>query len=153
MGRGHSPGGVCALNARFIDGAPPGLPAPQERPGRIEYLYLTEDEKPVVDALDRAIDNLPPLTRLRCRNPQTKEVAGKTRIHYPHVDYDERTPPTEREAWLMCQTKGVRCPVAAQCLAAGLAIKAPGGVWGGRVLVDGQDYYGSKTRKKEEKLG
>lgn len=57
------------------------------------------------------------------------------------MDYDERVPPTEQEADLMCRTKGVMCPVAKYCNALGLALAAPTGVWGGRVLVDGQDYY------------
>ena len=69
-------------------------------------------------------------------------------MHYAHMDYDERTPPTEAQAKLMCKTSGRMCPVAAQCLKLGLAIEASQGVWGGRVLVDGEDYY-----NKEEMNG
>jgi len=49
----------------------------------------------------------------------------------------------------MCRTSGQMCPIAAQCLKLGLAIEAPQGVWGGRVLVDGKDYY----KNKEETNG
>jgi len=130
---------------QFVEGFEPER-SPQERPGRIEYLYLTEEQKPVVDALDRAIDNLPQFTRLRCRSPEMKTIHGEEKLVFPHVDYDERTPPSEREADLMCRTNGIMCPVAAQCFASGLVQDADG-VWGGRVLVDGKDYY------KKEKNG
>lgn len=97
--------------------------------------------------MNDAIDDLPPLSRLRCQNPEIRKTGGKEVAYFPHMDYDERTPPTEKEADLMCRTSGRKCPVAAQCLALGLAIAAPQGVWGGRVLVDGKDYY--KHNKEE----
>lgn len=121
----------------------------QERPGRIDYLYLTAPEKRAVEALDDAIDDLPPLTRLRCRTPEIKEENGRQIIHFPHMDFDERTPPTENEADLMCKTSGRMCPVAATCLKLGLAIEADHGVWGGRVLVDGEDYYQHKEETND----
>lgn len=49
----------------------------------------------------------------------------------------------------MCRTSGVMCPVAAQCLALGLALEAPGGVWGGRVFVDGEDYYQHNEKENQ----
>lgn len=60
------------------------------------------------------------------------------------MDYDERTPPTEEEADLLCKTSGEPCPLAAYCLQLGLALEAPVGVWGGRVLVDGKEYHSNK---------
>lgn len=60
------------------------------------------------------------------------------------MDYDERIPPTEEEADLLCRTRGVMCPLAEQCNALGRALNAPVGVWGGRVLIDGEDYYEKK---------
>jgi hypothetical protein len=78
---------------------------------------------------------------VRCQIPSIKESHGKKIEYYHHIDYDERTPPSELQADLMCRTKGVMCPLAKECLALGLAIEAPNGVWGGRTLVDGKDYY------------
>jgi hypothetical protein len=98
--------------------------------------------------MNESIDNLPPFVRLRCQNPQIIRVRGKQVAYFQHMDYDERTPPTENEADLMCRTKGVMCPLAEQCLKLGLTLDAQTGVWGGRVLVDGKDYY-----KKEETHG
>ena len=97
--------------------------------------------------MNDAIDDLPPFTRLRCQNPQIREIRGKEVAYFEHADYDERTPPTEREADLMCRTAGVMCPLAKYCLKLGLALEADQGVWGGRVLVDGKDYY---ARQMEE---
>ena len=119
---------------------------PQERPGRIEYLYLTEEQKREVDEMNRQIDELEG-ERLRCQAPQVRQGKDRTLVYFPHTDYDERTPPTEAEADLMCKTRGVKCPLAAQCLRLGQAV-GDHGVWGGRVLVDGTDYY-----KKEETHG
>lgn len=70
--------------------------------------------------------------------------------YYEHIDYDERTPPTEKEADLMCRTAGVMCPLAAYCLKLGLALEADQGVWGGRVLVDGKDYYARQTEETND---
>lgn len=127
---------------KFVPGVPePGQTVYGERPGRIEYLYLTARQKNAVRLLNDAIDELPPLTRLRCQVPVIKEQHGKTIEYYAHTDYDERTPPTERQAELMCKTNGIVCPVAELCNALGNAIEAPVGIWGGRVLVDGEDYY------------
>lgn len=117
------------------------MPAPQERPGRIEYLYLTEDQRVEVDAMNEAIDSLPPLVRLRCQVPDLRVKDGRQIAYYQHTDYDERTPPTERQADLMCRSSGKMCPLAEQCLKLGLSLEASGGVWGGRTLVDGKDYY------------
>lgn len=119
----------------------------QERPGRIEYLYLTEGQKVAVEQMNDAVDDLPPLTRLRCQNPELRTVRGKEVAYFQHMDYDERTPPAEQEADLMCRTSGRKCPVAEQCLNMALALEADHGVWGGRVLVDGEDYY--KPTKEE----
>lgn len=91
--------------------------------------------------MNDAIDELPPLVRLRCQNPQIKKTKSRNVAYYQHVDYDERTPPTEKEADLMCRTAGRKCPLVEQCLKLGLALEADQGVWGGRVLVDGKDYY------------
>lgn len=91
--------------------------------------------------MNDAIDDLPPLTRLRCQTPQIRDENGKAVAYFQHMDYDERTPPTEAEASLMCKTSGRMCPLAAQCLKLGLALEADLGVWGGRTLVDGEDYY------------
>ena len=142
-------GGVREIGVTFIEGDPPpiGSTQQQERPGRIEYLYLTEEQKIATDKMNDAIDELPPFTRLRCQNAQTREKDGKTFAYYEHMDYDERTPPTEKEADLMCRTAGVMCPLAEYCLNLGLALGASQGVFGGRVLVDGKDYY---ARNKEE---
>lgn len=100
--------------------------------------------------MNDAIDDLPPLTRLRCQNPTVRKTGGKEVAYFEHMDYDERTPPTEREANLMCKTSGRMCPLAAQCLRLGLALEADHGVWGGRTLVDGRDYY---KQNKEETNG
>lgn len=100
------------------------------------------------EGLNRAIDNLPAYERLRCRNPQLKNTHGRPTLYFPHMDYDERIPPTEEDADRMCRTAGVMCPIAQQCLALGLALRAPSGVWGGRVLVDGEIY---RTNKKDDK--
>lgn len=113
----------------------------QERPGRIEYLYLTSEQLEAVEDMNDGIDNLPPLTRLRCQIPMTKTVGGKTVVHYPHTDYDERTPPQQNTADLMCKTSGRMCPLAEQCLKLGKVLEAPVGVWGGRVLVDGKEVH------------
>lgn len=91
--------------------------------------------------MNSAIDKLPPFERLRCQNPQVRTVGEKNVAYFQHMDYDERTPPTEGEADLMCKTSGRPCPVAKECLQLGLALEAVSGVWGGRVLVDGKDYY------------
>lgn len=71
-------------------------------------------------------------------------------MYFAHTDYDERIPPSEEEADAMCRTSGEMCPVARECLALGLALGAPGGVWGGRVLVDGEDYY--QHNNKEDNI-
>ena len=118
--------------------------APQERPGRIDYLYLTESQKVVVGEMNEQIDNLPPMVRLRCQSPEVRDKGGKTILYFPHVDYDERTPPNAAEADLMCKTAGRMCPIAATCLKLGLELEAPVGVWGGRTIVDGTDYNGGK---------
>ena len=97
--------------------------------------------------MNEAIDSLPSNVRLRCQNPEVVDDGGKETLFFPHVDYDERTPPTEEEAELLCTTSGEMCPLAKYCLALGLAIDAPVGVWGGRVLVDGKDFY-----KQEEEV-
>lgn len=117
----------------------------QERPGRIEYLYLTEEEAVVSDELNAEIDDLPGLTRLRCQIPQVRQKNGKTVAYFPHMDFDERTPPTAEQADLMCRTSGEMCPVAEMCLKQGLTIGAGSGVWGGKVLVDGEVYYKEET--------
>ena len=142
-------GGVREIGVTFINGDPPpiGYVQQQERPGRIEYLYLTEEQKAAVDEMNDAIDDLPPFTRIRCMNPQIKKSGEKEIAYYEHIDYDERTPPSEKEADLMCRTAGVMCPLAEHCLKLGLALGAEQGVWGGRVLVDGKDYH---VRNKEE---
>jgi Transcription factor WhiB. len=142
-------GGVRGIGVTFIGGDPPpiGFTQQQERPGRIEYLYLTEAQKIAVEEMNDAIDALPPFTRLRCQNPQIKKTQEKDVAYFEHIDYDERTPPTEKEAELMCSTAGVMCPLAKYCLKLGLALEADQGVWGGRVLVDGKDYY---ARQMEE---
>lgn len=131
----------------------PGLPHPGqssfgERPGRIEYLYLTEPQRLRVKVLNNAIDELPPLTKLRCQIPQSRISNGREIEYYPHIDYDERIPPTEEEADLLCKTNGVMCPVAQYCNALGVALNAPTGVWGGRVLSDGEELY--QHRNEEE---
>lgn len=115
--------------------------APQERPGRIEYLYLTPKQLVAVEAMNDGIDELPPMTRLRCQIPVIKTVNGKEIVYFPHADYDERTPPSEAEADLMCRTTGQMCPLAAECLRLGKDLEAPVGVWGGRVLVDGKEQH------------
>lgn len=125
-----------------------GPPAPQERGGRIEYLYLSDEQRTAVQDLDAAIDEVPETNRVRCRTPEVRTQGGATLLHYPHTDYDERTPPTQEEARLMCSTSGQICPVADKCYKLGIALEAPVGVWGGEVLVDGKNYY-----KKESKNG
>ena len=112
-----------------------------DRPGRIEYLYLTPEQGEATAEMDEAIDSLPPQTRLRCRTPEIRTVAGKQVAYYPHMDYDERTPPSEETADLMCRTNGIMCPVAATCFANGLVLSPDHGVWGGRTIVDGKDYH------------
>lgn len=88
--------------------------------------------------------------RVRCQIPELREKNGKKVAYFPHMDYDERTPPTEREADLMCRTKGVMCPLAELCLRLGTSFDDSHGVWGGRTIVDGKDYY---ARNKEESHG
>lgn len=44
----------------------------------------------------------------------------------------------------MCTTSGKMCPIAEQCLALGLAQEATG-VWGGKVLVEGEELYKEET--------
>lgn len=100
--------------------------------------------------MNRAIDALPPMTRLRCQNPTLALIHGKYATIFPHMDYDERTPPSERTAHKMCLTAGQMCPVTEECYDLGLAIGADHGIWGGRVLVDGKDYY---AMNKEETNG
>lgn len=114
-------------------------PAPQERPGRIEYLYLTPVQKAAKRQLDEAIDDLPANSRLRCRTPvvQTNRE-GKKFLGYPHMDYDERTPPDPLTALQMCSTAGRLCPVAEECRLYGEALGDVSGVWGGVTFVDGQ---------------
>lgn len=134
---------------KFLPGEPPKPKpaAPQERPGRIDYLYVTAEQSVAVQAMNDAIDELPPLVRLRCQTPEVKTTGGKETIHYPHVDYDERTPPTPDEADLMCRTSGEMCPLAKHCLTLGKTLQAPVGVWGGRVLVDGNELRTKKGNK------
>lgn len=145
-----TPGGEH-IGVTFIGHNPPEKgqsPPPNERPGRIEYLYLTDKQKLAVEEMNAAIDELPSMTRLRCQNPQVRKVGGKSVAYYQHMDYDERTPPNKATALAMCKTTGRMCPVAAQCLKLGQAIEADLGVWGGHVFVDGEDYY-----NKEETHG
>ena len=94
--------------------------------------------------MNRDVDELPPLTRLRCQTPSFKKTAGKAVAYFPHIDYDERTPPSKAEASLMCRTNGVQCPIAASCLKLGQSIKADRGIWGGRVMVDGKELHTTK---------
>lgn len=96
--------------------------------------------------MNEAIDNLPSMVRLRCQNPEVKKTQSRPLLHFAHIDYDERTPPSEEQADLMCRSSGVMCPLAEMCLSLGLELEAPVGVWGGRVLVDGKEYH-----KKENK--
>lgn len=139
------------MGVTFISGTPPpvGFVQQQERPGRIEYLYLTEPQKIAVEKMNNEIDDLPPLVRLRCQSPQLRTVRGKNVAIFPHMDYDERTPPTEEEAALLCTTSGRMCPLAATCLSMGLALGSDHGVWGGRTLVDGRDYYEHKEETND----
>ena len=89
--------------------------------------------------MNEAIDDLPVSERLRCQTPIVKQREdGRKYLYFPHMDYDERTPPTPAEAELMCTTAGVPCPVAEQCLALALAQKSAVGVWGGKTFVDGE---------------
>jgi hypothetical protein len=69
-----------------------------------------------------------------------KKVGGKEVAFFPHMDYDERTPPGAAQADLMCRTAGKMCPVAEQCLKLGLALPESSGVWGGKTLLDGKIY-------------
>jgi len=101
------------------------------------------------EALDEAIDDLDPLVRLRCRNPEVREKNGKQILYYPHMDYDERTPPDPITAQAMCTTSGVLCPVAAECEHYARMLKVSTGVWGGRAFVDGQPL--GITNNKESK--
>lgn len=131
------------ISVAFLDGDPPVVnfnPGIRERPGRIEYLYLTVKQREAIGAMDAAVDKLPSMVRLRCQTPQVREEDGVDKAYFQHVDYDERTPPSPGEANLMCKTAGKMCPLAAQCLALGLALEADGGVWGGNTLVDGKIY-------------
>ena len=111
---------------------------PQERPGRIEYLFLTPIQAVAKRTLDEAIDDLPPLVRLRCRNPELVEKNGKEVAHYPHIDYDERMPPDPLTAVSMCTTKGKLCPVAEECFNYASLLEVSTGVWGGRTFIDGK---------------
>lgn len=100
--------------------------------------------------MNEAIDNLPPLVRLRCQNPEVRTKNGHEALHFAHTDYDERTPPSKVEADLMCRTSGQMCPLAEMCLRLGLELEAPVGVWGGKTLVDGVDYYGGTNGSNED---
>lgn len=114
----------------------------QERPGRIEYLYLTPAQQEAKATLDDAVDELDLFERLRCRTPELREKNGALIEYYPHADYDERMPPDPITAAQMCATRGVMCPVARECYDYALALEAPVGVWGGRTFVDGQPVVG-----------
>ena len=98
--------------------------------------------------MNEEIDDLPPLTILRCQIPELRIVNKKRILVYPHVDYDERTPPNAKKAELMCKTGGRTCPLAKTCLKLGHALNAPAGVWGGRTLVDGQEINQGGTNGK-----
>lgn len=87
--------------------------------------------------MDDAIAAMPPFTRLRCRNPELRKVGGKDSEYYPHMDYDERTPPNRFAARALCTTEGKMCDVWEQCEAFAEALKPDLGVWAGRVYVDG----------------
>lgn len=113
--------------------ATPAPEAPVERPGRIEYLFHTPEQQAAKEALDSAIDNLPENTRIRCPNPELRE--GK--VYFPHMDYDERTPPDPVTAQMMCWTAGAPCGVQDECLAYALLLEPRVGVWGGKVFIDG----------------
>lgn len=91
------------------------------------------------------MDNLEPSVRIRCTSPEVVTRGDKKVLFHPHTDYDERIPPSQEEARLMCMTAGQPCPIMAQCLALGLALQAPSGVWGGKVLLDGALYYKEDT--------
>lgn len=122
-----------------------GIIPVNERPGRIEYLFLTSDQREKQQAFDHAVDSLPVHTTLRCRVPEIRmDKDGTSTEYYEHVDYDERLPPTEVEAFLMCSTRGVICPVAEQCRAYAHSLKPEIGVWGGEV------WDGGKVMKERE---
>lgn len=111
---------------------------PQERPGRIQYLYLTPIQAVAKRTLDDAADELPARIRLRCRNPELIVKNGKEILYYPHMDYDERTPPDPITALRMCTTKGRLCPVAEECFNYASLLEASTGVWGGHAFIDGK---------------
>ena len=133
------PSGLSGLRSRVefdLTDLVPGQS--QERPGRIEYLYLTEPQLQAMNELDRAIDALPGTERLRCRNAEVRTKRDGTEFsYYPHADYDERTPPGPLVARLMCRTAGKPCPVQEQCLALALTLNPSVGVWGGVTFIDG----------------
>ncbi len=130
-------GGVLGgLDFRHL--APVNKNPAQERPGRIEYLFLTPEQSALEHVLNKAVEELPPGTRLRCKNPEvrTKED-GREYLYFPHMDYDERTPPGVVAADLMCRTAGQMCPVQEQCLVYALSLAPLVGVWGGKTFIDG----------------
>jgi Transcription factor WhiB len=125
--------------------APP-TDAPAERPGRIEYLFLTPVQRDAKERLDTAIDNLPENVRLRCRNPEVRDG----RLYFPHMDYDERTPPDAFTAQMMCWTSGKPCPVTEECLAYALLTEPTVGVWGGTVFIDGVPQGITNNKEKND---
>jgi hypothetical protein len=92
-----------------------------KKKSKLDYLKLTPAQSEASDRVNFAVDrkNVAPPCR---KNPA------------PYMDYDERTPPSAADAAKLCAD----CPFIQECLALGLALKAPTGVWGGTVFVDGK---------------
>ena len=104
--------------------------------GKIDYLFLTPEQQEASDTLRLAIREAGKEGKLACQTPEVVYDPLRDRFidHFPHADYDERTPPTVIQAARLC----AGCPVIRECFAYALTITPAGGVFGGVSFVDGK---------------
>ena len=100
---------------------------------RTDYLLATQDEAKALADFDHARARLGH-PDLKCYETVTVETDGGFKEIYPHTDYDERQPPSYKEAQQMCR----RCPLIDECLRLGNAVQPAAGVFGGHVFIDGK---------------
>lgn len=102
---------------------------------KLDYLKQTLDQAQASDNLGFAVESD---GRPLCEVPEIRVNAeGKEYKYFPHIDYDERTPPGVVEAMKMC----FACPVLEQCAEYARTLRPKTGVWGGEVYVDGKITY------------
>ena len=103
--------------------------------GKPEKLYLSPDEAAASDRLNMAIDKKATNGALKCQTPVLKERGdGGVTDYYPHMDYDERIPPSEEDARRMC----LDCPVIRECFMLATTLRPTTGVWGGVTWLEGR---------------